>query len=284
MIVSVVDDNEAPVTGLGPTDFNIYENGSAREVIHVEPAGANRQISLLVDTSRAASHAIADFRQGLTNFVAGMHEGNEISLITFGGPPRVRVASTTNTRRLNDGIGKLFALSDQAAYMLDAIDQTASGFSRRAAARPIMVVLMTEGLDHSNSNARRVLERINESGAAVYTLFLRLGRNAFSERTSISAFDLRQQEFSSISIFALRQQESERDLVLDRGPKNSGGHHRDLLASLSVEPALDKIVKELRNQYLVVYSRPDSLIPADDITVKVDQEGLTARGTPLRTE
>ena len=271
MLVTVLDDDDSPVGGLGPTDFVIREDGNAREVLSVGPAGAGRQIALLVDTSEAATGALFDFRNGLKTFVDGMSEGNEISLITFGGPPRILVQSTTSAVRLADGIEDLFALPGQAAYMLDALDQTLEGFARREVPRPLIVVLTTEGIDYSNRSAHRVLERIDESGAAVYTLSLRVDRNAFATSRVISALELRNQEI-------------ERELVLARGPGNSGGRHRDLLVSLAIGRAMQEIVGELRNQYLVVYSRPDSLIPPEEITVNVEQQSLTARGTPLRPE
>jgi hypothetical protein len=200
-----------------------------------------------------------------------MSAGNQISIITFGGPPRIQVASTRETSRLTDGIGNLFALPDQAAYMLDALDQTAEGFSSQNASRPLIVVLTTEGIDYSYTSARRVIDTIEESGAAIYTLSLRVGRNAFSATPNISTLELRNQDF-------------ERDLVLERGPRNSGGRHRDLLTSLAINNAMQGIVSELLNQYLVVYSRPDTLVPPETITVRMNRQELTARGTPLRLE
>ena len=44
------------------------------------------------------------------------------------------------------------------------------------------------------------------------------------------------------------------------------------------------IVAELRNQYLVAYSRPDSLIPPEEVTVSVGRAGLTARGIVLGSQ
>ena len=44
-----------------------------------------------------------------------------------------------------------------------------------------------------------------------------------------------------------------------------------------------ELVAELRNQYLVVYSRPDLLVPPEQVRVRVDRPGLTARGTLLRS-
>ena len=271
ILVSVLDPDDAPVGGLEISDFFIDEDGNSREILSVSQAGAGRQIALLVDTSQAATRSLVEIRNGLTTFVEQMSAGNQISIITFGGPPRIQVPSTRETSRLTDGIGNLFALPDQAAYLLDALNQTAEGFSSQNASRPLIVVLTTEGIDYSYTSARRVIDTIEESGAAIYTLSLRVGRNAFSATPNISTLELRNQDF-------------ERNLLLERGPRNSGGRHRDLLTSLAINNAMQDIVSELLNQYLVVYSRPDTLVPPETITVRMNRQELTARGTPLRLE
>ena len=271
MIVSVLDGDRVPVGDLGITDFDVREDGTIREVLRVGPAGADRQIALLVDTSTAASQAISDFRTGLTAFIDGMREGNQISLITFGGRPRIRVESTSSAEQLHDAIGDVFALPGEAAYMLDAMSEAAEGFMGQGVTRPIMVVLTTEGLDYSNARAREVLDQIDESGTAAYTLLLRGRPGGLGAGSNITAQQV-------------RDQEAERDLVLARGTSANGGDHREVLVSSAVEGAMNDIVTELRNQYLVEYSRPDALIPPEEITVDVKRDGLTVRGTPLQTE
>ncbi len=271
MIVSVLDGDRVPVGDLAITDFEIHEDGATREVLRIGPAGADRQIALLVDTSTAATEVVLDFRKGLTAFVDGMYDGNQISLITFGGRPRVRVESTSSVERLRDAIGEVFALPGEAAYMLDAMSESAEGFARQDVARPIIVVLTTEGLDYSHARAREVFEHLDESGAAAYTLLLRGRPGGFGAGAGISQSQLQHQEM-------------ERDLVFARATDDSGGHHRELLVGTAIEGAMNDMVTELRNQYLVVYSRPDALIPPEEITVGVTRAGLTVRGIPLRTE
>ncbi len=272
MVVSVLDDDGAPVTSLTAADFEIREDDAAREVLHVEPAGGGRQIAILVDTSEAAVRMVSDFRRGLAAFVDGMREGNRISIVSFGGPPRILVETTDSAERLEGGVDRVFPQTGQAAYMLDAIYEVSQGFARRRAERPVMVVLTTEGLDYSNRRSRDVLERLADSGAALYTLSVEARRSAFGTQGAFGGLpggvDLRQQEF-------------ERDRVLARGTGESGGRHRDLLASSAVERAMRELVAELRNQYLVVYARPDLLIPPEEVRVSVDRPGLTARGTLL---
>lgn len=272
MVVSVLDDDGAPVAGLRPADFAIREDDAAREILRVEPAGGNRQIAILVDTSEAALRMVSDFRRGLSTFIDEMREGNRLSLISFGGPPRILIETTDDAERLQDGIDRVFPQTGQAAYMLDAIYEVAQGFARRRAERPVMVVLTAEGLDYSNRRSRDVLERLADSGVALYTVSVEARRRAFGTQGAFGGLpggvDLRQQEF-------------ERDRVLARGTAESGGRHRDLLASSAVERAMQELVAELRNQYLVVYARPDRLIPPEEVRVSVDRPGLAARGTLL---
>ena len=268
MIVTVLDGDDNPVGNLDPRDLVVREDGAAREVLRVEPAGAERQIAVLVDTSEAAARATRDFRAGLSAFFEAMHDGNEISLISFGGPPRILVGSTGSLSRLQDGLGDVFGFAGSAAYLLDAMAQAAEGFARREAARPILMALTTEGVDYSNVRAREVFERVRESGAAVYTLLV-AGRGR--ARVDPGLLDARRQ-----------QEEMERNLVLERGPRDSGGRSEIVLTSIAVENALLGFATELRNQFLVTYARPDALIPPERIEVAVNRAGLTARGTPLK--
>ena len=69
------------------------------------------------------------------------------------------------------------------------------------------------------------------------------------------------------------------------GPRASGGQRIDVLLSPRLSGALTELVSVLRNQNEVVSARPASLIPPEEISVRVRQDDLTVRGTPTkRTE
>ena len=263
ILVSVLDEDDDPVMGLQPRDFVVREDQAVREVLRVSQNPTGRQIALLVDTSASATDSVRDFRLGLSAFIDTLHDGNQISLISYGGPPRILVEATRSRSRLEEGVGQIFAYAGSAAYLLDAIRETAQGFVQREADRPMVVVLTTEGLDHSSADSRVVFRALAEAGVSLYTVVL------VESALSRSGGD------------PLARWRIERDLALTRGPAMTGGRRRDILASMGAERAMDEIATEIRNQYLVVYARPNRLIPPETIEVDVRREGMRARGTPI---
>ena len=267
MFVSVLDEQGIPVPDLGVSEFIVREDGVQREVLRVSRATAPMQLAILVDTSQTAIPPIRDIRNGLRTFVEAMAEGNEISLITFGGPPRILVEATRDLEKLNAGVDRVFAYSDSAAYLLDALTETVRGFQNREASRPAVVVVTTEGTDFSNRLYTDVLEILGESSVAMHALVLLSFREPFSQGPTLSAE-------------RLRHYTENRDFVLALGPEATGGRRSDLLTSMGFERQLTAVAAELSNQYLVVYARPRTLIPPERIEVSVRRADLTARGTP----
>ena len=263
ILVSALDRDNVPVMDLQPDDFVVREDQAVREVLRVSQNPTGRQIALLVDTSAYASDAVRDFRLGLSAFIDTLLDGNEISLISYGGRPQILVESTRSRSLLEAGIGQIFSYPSSAAYLLDAMRKTAQGFAQREVARPVMVVLSTEGLDHSNADSSVVLRILAGASISVYTVVLL--ENALTRSSGDP----------------LARWRIERDLALNRGPATSGGRRRDLLSTMVAKEAMRDIANEIRNQYLVVYARPDSLIPPKTIEIDVKRDGMRVRGTPV---
>jgi hypothetical protein len=72
-----------------------------------------------------------------------------------------------------------------------------------------------------------------------------------------------------------------RENVFDRGTTQTGGRRKNILTSMAMTDALERLAAELLGQYRITYARPDTLIPPGKIEVSVRPAGLTVRGVPV---
>lgn len=263
LYVSVVDKDAKPVPGITPEDLIVREDGVAREVLRVEPATDPMQVALLVDNSEAASRAIQFLRDALGPFVDTLTvKDHTVSFVTLGDRPTLVVDATTDSAVLRKkGIERLFPQPGSGMYLLEALVETTKGFAKNETRRPVIVAVVTEGTEFSNQGQEQVLEALHKSGASFYALVLTEGAEA-----NPSSDEART-----------------RNIVLDRGTRETGGHRETLISNMSIGDALKKIATELVNQYKVTYASPERLIPPEKIVVEAKRKDLTARGIPART-
>jgi hypothetical protein len=262
LYVSVVDRQGRPVKDVSAEDLVVREDGVAREVLKVEPATEPMRVALLVDNSQAATRAVQFMRDGLGPFVNRLTAaGHSISFVTIGDRPTLEVDATKDGALLKSkGVDRLFARPGSGAYLLEAIVETARGFTKNEVARPVIVALVTEGIEFSNTSYQQVLQALTESGAAFHALVLTEG-----EQPDLT-----------------RDETRNRNVVLDRGTREHGGRRDTIITSLAIPDALDKLAGELLAQVKVTYASPERLIPADKITVDSRRRELTVRGVPVR--
>ncbi len=265
MYVSVLNtETGAPVAGLGPSDFIIREDNVPREVLKVDPAGEPMQIAVLVDNSQAARDDIQQFRAGLHAFVAAMTtplasgRKNEIAILTLADRPTIVADYTTDRAALDKGVDRIFSISGSGNLLLDGIIETSQGLKKRGAERPVIVALTTEGREFSSRHYDQVLEPLADAGAALHAIVVGPPATGIGDWVKNLG------------------------MVLDQGPRDSGGRRDNVVSSLAVPKELAALADELQHQYLVTYAQPESLIPPAHITVGVKRPGLTARGTPVK--
>ena len=255
IVISALDLKDAPVTNLTPADITVREDGVAREVLRVQPATAPLTLALLVDDSAAADAAMADLRTGLTAFLDTLDARNEVAFIEFGERPHVLVEYTRDRVRLKTAVSRLFARAGSGAYFLDAIVDAARGLEKRSPERPVIVSVMTEGVEFSTKAYQPVLDRLFASGAQFHAIVL-----GGEVEANQAADEMRN-----------------RNIVLDEGTRGSGGRRDQLLTSQALAGTLKELAGELDHQWVVTYSRPDALIPPTRVQVEAKREGLTVR-------
>jgi VWFA-related protein len=260
LYVSVVDANGKPVTGLRADEFVVREDGVRREVLRAIPATTPMDVALLVDNSQAVGNAVlTDLRKGLEGFVTAMAGKNQVAYITFGERPTIVVEYTTDAAKLAAAVNRFFPITGSGAYLLEAIVETSRGLRAREPERPVIVAVLVEDVEFSTRHYDQVIEAIKEAGAAFHVVMLTRPRPD-RESDEVQA----------------------RNIVIDRGTRESGGRRQHILTSMAFPDALADLAAELKNQYRVVYGSPRGLIPSEQVEVSVTRPGLTARGTPVK--
>ncbi len=264
LYVSVVDKSGAPVPDVSPQDIIVREDRTAREVLRVEKATEPMRVALLVDNSQAATRAVQYMRDALGPFVNKLTAaGHSVSFVTLADRPTLVVDATTDGARLkSQGVDRLFARSGSGMYLLEALVETTRGFVKNEVTRPVVVAVLTEGVEFSNTSYQQVLESLRESRASFYALVLTEGPPA----------DLTSDEVRN------------RNVVLDRGTTESGGRRETLITHMSMGDELAKLATELLNQYKVTYASPDRMIPAERVSVEAARKEWTARGVVAKAD
>jgi hypothetical protein len=248
-----------PVAGLGVRDFVVREDGLAREVLRVTPATSPMAIALLVDNTQAATRALADIRLALASFIKTTSGLGPTALIGYADRPTILVDYTPDTKPLLAGVGRVFAMPGSGATLLDAIRETSQGLGKREEDRAAIVVLLTESIEFSNLHYQQVLEPLRASGAQLHLVML---TNPRAPTTTPEAIN--------------------RNTVLDRGPRESGGIRWDVLAASAFEGQFQNLAEVLKSQYRVIYARPESLIPPERLEVSATNPVIEANGAPAR--
>ena len=259
MYVSVLNQSDTPVLTLGVSDFIVREDGRVREVLRARRATDMIDIAILVDTSQALGNQVSDVRNGLTAFIGQMREHARISVIGLGDRPTIYADYTNSPEPLSKAVGRIFPIVGAGAYTLDAITETLKGLETRKPERSAIVVVWAGGREFSNQSYTTVLEALAARGTALHVGAVGAGVPPDSGTT----------------------EGRNREIVFDRGTTQTGGRRKNILSSMAMTDALERLAAELLGQYRITYSRPDSLIPPEKIEVSVRPSGLTARGIPV---
>jgi VWFA-related protein len=259
---SVIDKDGQPVTGLAVPDFVVTEDGASREVLRAGRTADPIDLAIIVDNSAQIQPYQNDIRKALAAFVtrmAGQHSAS-VALLAMADRPTILADYTTSVAELTKAVQRIFAQPNAGTVFQDAVSDTVKGLQKHENPRRAIVLITTEGTDFSNVPYERTLDALRESGAGFHALVI-------TDRTGAATRD---------------QLARERGIVIDRGTRETGGRRDDLLSSMALSDALDRLAEDLTQQYKVVYGRPGALVPPKKIAVSVKRPDVETRATLVR--
>ena len=259
--VSATNAKGEPLTSLQPSDFIVRENGKVRSIVKADLATAQLQVAILID-----DNGTGIFRYALSTFLQHLRGQAQVALSTVTVQTMKLVDYTSNFDLLGEALTHLGARpgSPEGGQLLAGIFEAAKELHKREAERPVIVVFTVGGAEHSQLSAHYVLEELRQSGASL---------NVFS----VASSGLRPQAGPS-SVGGYLDEDMNLGEVLGDGPKQSGGRHDEIVASIAMLPGLSQLATQLLNQYALTYERPGDAGDADRIAITAKRREVVVRG------
>jgi Ca-activated chloride channel family protein len=266
--VTVVNDKGAPVPDLTTADFEVKEDGKAREVLKVELPAEPLSVALLLD-DRGSD--INEIRSALVVFVARVQGRAEVSLVSVVPTALTVFDYTSSVPTMMAGIQRLVWRAGPAGgLILSAVADAADELKRREVARPAIVVVTFEGEEfRSHRPANTVLAALERSGATLQVVAVGTPTMRRMNRAAVESGDVQGDDWTV--------DQGNRNAVLGEGPKQSGGRRQELAVASGLTKALEAVADDLLNQYTVVYAEATDAKPSRKLSVSVKRRGVTVR-------
>lgn len=262
--VTASDRDGQVVLDLTPEDFVVKESGETREIVRAALAADRMQVALIVD-----DNGTGFFRQSVAALVQRILPQADISIIRVMIQPHTLVDFTADPAALITAIRRLGPepSTPEGGQLLSAIYEAIRQFERRESARPVIVAMTVGGEEHSPISAHEVLQRRQRTGAVIHSV-------------AVASSAMRQQA-AVTNAAALLGNSLDLNEVLGDGPRQSGGRREELVATAGSVAGLDRIAREMLNQYAIVYARPAGAKPTGRISVTTSRRGVSVRAPTL---
>ncbi|MEX2271085.1 MAG: hypothetical protein WD690_06420 [Vicinamibacterales bacterium] len=234
-LVTVIAESGGPIANLTAKDFIVREDNEVRTVVSAERPAFPLVVSLLVDMTAPpleTNMLPRDLRTGVAAFVSALRAaqpGSQIALVEVGGGAVTSADFDAAPAALDAAVQRLFPAHPSDAIVLEAIGQAAKSLAvKPTPRRAIVIVDFNSSESLSEATMKRMTTELQQSGATVWSVSVRLPRSSSSRREG----------------------------ALNLITRESGGMRLVAGASSGLEAQLKKVAGSLASQYLVNFTRP----------------------------
>jgi Ca-activated chloride channel family protein len=230
--VSVAHGNDRFVTGLGPQDFVVLEDGIRQEVATFARRDVPLSLVLLLDGSDSMARSSDVLKKAASRLVDRLGPEDTAQVVEFSAHPTVLQDTTSDRDLLKAAIGRVHA--EGATALHNVLYVTLKDMGREADdTRRRAVVLLTDGEDTASMiSDDQVLEQARRSEIGVYSILL----SAENDDSGVPSDQRLQAEY-----------------LLTALGRESGGEAFLSADTDHLEPLFTRIEHELHSQYSLGY-------------------------------
>jgi Ca-activated chloride channel family protein len=214
--VAVNDLRDRPVLGLPQNAFRLYEDDVEQQIVSFSNSDAPISTGLVFDTSGSMRNRIDDSRAAVDQFLMTCGTGDQFSLVTFADSPHLMSPFTADTHAILASLST--AQPKGWTAMVDAIGLALQEMRRATNPRKVLLVLSDGGDNNSRYSEGELLSLVREADTRIY----------------------------AIGLF-------ERPKYLERLAEETGGSVIWIHKLNELPDAMDKLSRQIRNEYRLGY-------------------------------
>ncbi len=252
MLVTVLDRDARPVSGLATEDFAVFEDGRPQTIDRLEHVGdLPLTVGFALDTSSSMATSLPEARRAALGFLESVLGPRDRAFLTaFAREPFLLVPPTTDLGAVRIALESLRSLGWTALH--DAV--IASLYSFGPARGQKALILISDGDDSASLYAfEDALEFARRSGIVVYTVGLDIGSLGLGVRRKLALL-----------------------------ATETGGRAFFIRRAHELQDVYREIEAELRSQYLLTYRSDAPPGPKAFRTVELEVQGGKLRNRTLR--
>jgi len=229
--VTVMDEANRLVTGLGQEDFRLFEDKHPQPIKNFWKEDEPVSIGILLDVSGSMNDKFDRAQAAVKALLQASNPQDEFFLVTFANQPMLQRDFTQNTNEIQDSL--LFRTPKGMTSLLDAVMLAVNNMKKARYRRRALVIISDGGDNRSRFTEKNVKSLIKESDVLVY---------------SIAVCD---------SVVKTEEERLGPELLADISGVT--GANAYLLDSPTTLPKVtEHIALQLRNQYILGYSPSNS--------------------------
>ena len=235
VLVTVIAEAGTPIRDLSAKDFIVKEDGKKRDVVSGSLATDQLNVALMLDVAqppRGAALPVQELRTAAATFVKTIHGVNpdaQIALWQVASAPIATVDFTNKTDDLASAISKLFPNQQSTTVLLEAIEAVGKQLAEKRTSRRAMVTVDFNSPEGSaGGTLQKAADSVTNCGATLWSASVRPGAVTSPNREEL----------------------------LDRMTKVSGGRRFSGGDASALEGMLKKIAASLTSQYVVTFMSP----------------------------